>query len=92
MHMPKCNPAFLDCNTLDNPERKAWMSVTHVLKGCDPTNVNVTYDYGLFADAFSNDVVGSNFMEKYLYCLWWGLKNLRYNHYNVHPLLFIGSW
>lgn len=88
MQMPKCNPDFLDCSTLDKPERKAWMSITHVLKRCDPTNLNVTYDYGLFADAFTNDVVGSPFMEKYLYCLWWGLRNLRYDHYRVLLFLF----
>ncbi|XXG55349.1 hypothetical protein AAC387_Pa03g3043 [Persea americana] len=91
VQMPKCNPDFLDCSTLDKPERKAWMSITHVLKRCDPTNVNVTYDYGLFADAFTNDVVGSPFMEKYLYCLWWGLKNLSSYGQSLAATIFVGD-
>lgn len=78
MGMPMCNPIFLDCSTLEKPERMAWMNITHVLKHCDPTNIDITFKYGLFEDALTNDIVRSTFMDKYLYCLWWGLRNLRY--------------
>ncbi|KAL6960624.1 Cyclic nucleotide-gated ion channel 18 [Sarracenia purpurea var. burkii] len=30
----------------------------------------------MFADAFTTEVASSAFIEKYLYCLWWGLRNL----------------
>lgn len=74
---PSCNPTFLDCSSLNNPERRFWLGVTKVLANCDAQNDDY-FQFGLFADAFTNDVASSNIIEKYFYCLWWGLRNLRY--------------
>lgn len=76
-HSPSCNPLFLDCNSLDEPERHSWLNVTKVLSSCDAQN-DYYFQFGIFADAFTNEVASSNFIEKYFYCLWWGLRNLRY--------------
>jgi cyclic nucleotide gated channel len=76
-HSPSCDPLFLDCNSLDKPERRAWLNVTKVLTSCDARK-DYSFQFGMFADAFTNDVASSIFIEKYFYCLWWGLKNLRY--------------
>lgn len=54
------------------------MNSSLVITKCDAADVPVKFDFGMFADAFINEVVSSPFLEKYLYCLWWGLKNLRY--------------
>ncbi|GMY24893.1 probable cyclic nucleotide-gated ion channel 16 [Fagus crenata] len=74
-HSPSCNPNFLDCGSLNNPERRFWLNVTKMLTSCDARN-DYYFQFGMFADAFTNDVASSNFIEKYFYCLWWGLKNL----------------
>lgn len=74
-----CLPSYLDCNSLEQPARMSWLNVTHVTAKCDATIDNIGFKFGMFADAFTNDVASSRFVEKYLYCLWWGLRNLRYN-------------
>ncbi|GAV63013.1 cNMP_binding domain-containing protein/Ion_trans domain-containing protein [Cephalotus follicularis] len=76
-HSPSCSPLFLDCSSLDNPERQLWLRVTHVVTGCDAKNDdNANFQFGMFASAFTNDVASATFIDKYFYCLWWGLKNL----------------
>lgn len=59
------------------PERQFWLNNTKVLTECDARDSHA-FKFGMFADAFTEDVASSNFIEKYFYCLWWGLKNLRY--------------
>ncbi|KAF8378308.1 hypothetical protein HHK36_029647 [Tetracentron sinense] len=76
-HIISCNPSFLDCSSLGQIERQSWLNLTHVLANCDASNSDIHFKYGMFADAFTNEVVSSKFIEKYFYCLWWGLRNLR---------------
>ncbi|XVF60344.1 hypothetical protein PTKIN_Ptkin08bG0037600 [Pterospermum kingtungense] len=71
-----CIPSFLNCNSLATPERQYWANVTHVLAHCDPRNSDIDFKFGMFAEAFINDVASKNFVIKYLYCLWWGIRNL----------------
>lgn len=77
MGLPLCNPSFLDCSSLELPERKAWLNSSLVRASCDATSSSVTFNFGMFADALNNEIVAATFLEKYLYCLWWGLRNLR---------------
>ena len=77
-HSPSCEPSFLDCSSLSNPERRFWMQGTNVLTSCDALNDDGNFEFGMFADAFTSEIASSNFVEKYFYCLWWGLKSLRY--------------
>ena len=78
-HSPSCNPFFLDCSTIGKPERNFWLKSTRVITSCDAKNDdNNDFQFGMFSDAFTNDVASSAFTDKYFYCLWWGLKNLRY--------------
>ncbi|XP_043703377.1 cyclic nucleotide-gated ion channel 18-like [Telopea speciosissima] len=71
-----CNFNFLDCSNLEKNDRKSWLNKTHVLSNCDILNPNIQFDYGMYEDAVTNDVVTSRFLERYFYCLWWGLKSL----------------
>ena len=57
-----------------------------MLSECDARESR-DFKFGMFADAFTKDVASSNFMEKYFYCLWWGLKNLRYDSFGL--IMFI---
>lgn len=73
-----CLPNFLDCKSLSLEDRQLWMNVTRVVENCDAKGDDSQFQFGMFADAFTNDVASSEFLEKYMYCLWWGLRNLRY--------------
>ncbi|KAJ6435543.1 hypothetical protein OIU84_000691 [Salix udensis] len=72
----KCLLSYLDCDTFNDGERKAWANATTVFKNCDPDN-DITFKYGIFENAVKKSAVSSKFIEKYLYCLWWGLQQLR---------------
>lgn len=69
--------SFLDCNSVNKPERKKWLESTSLRTLCDASNETSPFKFGMFADAFTSEVASSKFFEKYLYCLWWGLRNLR---------------
>lgn len=73
----KCYPSFLDCDTFNHTDRVAWAKNTTVFSQCDP-NQNIAFQYGIFENAVTKNVVSSNFIRKYFYCLWWGLQQLRY--------------
>ncbi|XP_010503423.1 PREDICTED: probable cyclic nucleotide-gated ion channel 16 [Camelina sativa] len=76
-HSPSCTLLFLDCGSLQDPGRQAWMRITGVLSNCDARNDDDQhFQFGMFGDAFTNDVTSSPFFDKYFYCLWWGLRNL----------------
>ncbi|XP_019420940.1 PREDICTED: cyclic nucleotide-gated ion channel 18 isoform X2 [Lupinus angustifolius] len=76
-HALSCLPSFLDCSSVELPERQYWLNITRVISKCDAkSKINIKYKFGMFADAFLNDVVTTSFKERYFYCLWWGLRNL----------------
>lgn len=75
----ECVTDFFDCGTLHRPDRNNWQNITVVFSNCDPSN-DIKFTFGIFADALTKNVVSSPFLEKYLYCLWFGLQNLRYIH------------
>lgn len=77
----KCLLKYLDCDASDDNTRLRWMNSTSVFSSCQPEQ-NV-FNYGIFGNAVTNSVLSSNFLEKYLYCLWWGLQNLRYYHESI---------
>ncbi|CAK7344851.1 unnamed protein product [Dovyalis caffra] len=86
-----CIHSYLDCNSLERVERQYWRNVTHVPVNCDARNSTITFKFGMFADAFTNDVASSRFIEKYLYCLWWGLRNLSSYGQTLETSTFLGE-
>ncbi|XP_061946839.1 probable cyclic nucleotide-gated ion channel 16 [Populus nigra] len=72
---PACISPFLDCSAKDNPARQAWLTTTNLLTNCDAQN-DENFQFGMFAEAFTNHVAEASFIDKYFYCLWWGLRNL----------------
>lgn len=82
MQYPYCFLEYLDCvPTERNLAKKALLAVTKVVKNCDPRESS--NDFGMFADAFTSQVATANFRPKYFYCLWFGLRSLRYIHMYV---------
>lgn len=77
--IPPCQLSFLDCLSAqeDSLEREYWLNVTSVFTRCDAKDDVSDFKFGIFADAFNSQVASSVFMHKYLYSLWWGLRNLR---------------
>lgn len=53
-----------------------WINGTKVFQSCDPDG-DITFKFGIFEKAVTKQVVSSTFFQKYFYCLWWGLQNLR---------------
>ncbi|CAK9150342.1 unnamed protein product [Ilex paraguariensis] len=74
----RCSLSFLDCDSLTNDDRRTWANTTIVFSQCNPDN-STFFNYGIFQNAVTNNVVSSKFLSKYFYCLWWGLQNLRYD-------------
>ncbi|XP_059294112.1 cyclic nucleotide-gated ion channel 18 isoform X1 [Lycium ferocissimum] len=91
--VPPCVPEFLDCSSFtDSYVRDYWRNSTQVLAKCDAINDEDSgFKFGIFADAFTNEVASSSFMEKYLYCLWWGLRNLSSYGQNLNTSTYIGE-
>ncbi|WVZ20802.1 hypothetical protein V8G54_008124 [Vigna mungo] len=68
---------YLDCSSLNVELRKLWANSTNVFSSCDPNNKDINFKFGIFENAVKKHVVSSAFIPKYLYCLWWGLQQLR---------------
>ncbi|XP_017618520.1 probable cyclic nucleotide-gated ion channel 14 [Gossypium arboreum] len=71
----QCNPHYLDCGTLGDGGRRKWENGTVVFTKCHHDN-DISFDYGIFEIALTKQVLSSSFLQKYFYCLWWGLQNL----------------
>nr|KYP32694.1 putative cyclic nucleotide-gated ion channel 16 [Cajanus cajan] len=90
-HSPSCNPSFLDCGTMLQRERQAWFKRTRLLTNCDALNDKNQFQFGMFADAFTDHVSSAHFFQKYFYCLWWGLKNLSSYGQNLQTSTYSGE-
>ncbi|KAL0450644.1 UNVERIFIED_CONTAM: Cyclic nucleotide-gated ion channel 18 [Sesamum latifolium] len=91
--IPPCNLKFLDCSSIEtgNLERQYWLNMTKVLTSCDAKNDDSHFKFGMFAEAFTSEVASSRFFEKYLYCLWWGLRNLSSYGQNLGTSTYLGE-
>ncbi|KAL7150642.1 hypothetical protein ABFS83_05G127300 [Erythranthe nasuta] len=86
----KCSLSYLDCGTLTHSDRAEWVNKTLVFTNCNPDN-GTYFNYGMFGIAVANHVVSSGFVEKYFYCLWWGLQNLSSYGQGLTTSTFIGE-
>ncbi|CAL5001210.1 unnamed protein product [Urochloa decumbens] len=86
---PICNRGFLDCKSRDYPLRQIWHNHSAIQKQCMLPDAE--YDYGLFADALNLDRNRVAFIDKYLYCLWWGFRNLSSYGQNLQNSTYKGE-
>ncbi|GFP99715.1 putative cyclic nucleotide-gated ion channel 18 [Phtheirospermum japonicum] len=91
--VPPCKLNYLDCDSpeMGSIERQYWLNLTHVLSHCDAGNEESDFKFGMFADAFTSEVASSKFIEKYIYCLWWGLRNLSSYGQNLSTSTYLGE-
>lgn len=76
----KCNKDLLYCGQPVTKEHTEWMNENRlqVEKNCSASIMNLEFDYGIYARAISSGVTESeDIVSKYLFCLWFGLQNLR---------------
>ncbi|GAB4854023.1 Probable cyclic nucleotide-gated ion channel 14 [Ancistrocladus abbreviatus] len=85
----QCSINFLDCRTLNDADRLRWANSTSVFANCDPNSSSSNFAYGIFGNAVAKSVVSDSFMDKYFYCLWWGLQNLSSYGQNLSTTTFI---
>ena len=75
-HKTGCVSNSLYCDADVSQRNNAFLNVS-----CSLVEDNPPFDFGIFLDALKSGVVGSmNFPQKFFYCFWWGLRNLRYVH------------
>lgn len=69
-----CRTASFDCDG-DHTQFSGTFN-----QSCPIQTPNATiFNFGIFLDALQSDVVESkDFPQKFFYCFWWGLQNLRY--------------
>ncbi|KAL3613557.1 hypothetical protein CASFOL_042591 [Castilleja foliolosa] len=79
------------CPEAGSLNREYWLNTTSVHSRCDARNDDSDFKFGMFADAFTSEVASSRFFDKYLYCLWWGLKNLSTYGQNLTTSTYIGE-
>jgi cyclic nucleotide gated channel len=73
-----CNLRFISCENSGSDDYSEWANKTGIFNNCDATTPNnISFNYGMFSSALSKGAVSSPFLEKYFYCLWWGLLQLR---------------
>ncbi|XXG64501.1 hypothetical protein AAC387_Pa05g2439 [Persea americana] len=85
----KCNFDFFNCSKVQN-----WAINQSVLENCDQGEEikgSIPFKFGIFKDALDKNVVSSKFLDKYLYCLWWGLQNLSSCGQTLKISTFVGE-
>lgn len=75
----KCEVDYLYCGHGNTDGYKAWTEVRKATldEHCVENEAYGEFDYGIYLQAVQSQVDSSeNFISKYCYCLWWGLRNL----------------
>ena len=72
---PACQTMFFDCKT-GSGNRTIWYELSNITSLC--TTSSGFYPFGIYGEALDANLMSSSFTQKYFYCFWWGLKNLRY--------------
>uniref|UniRef100_A0A453PUG7 Cyclic nucleotide-binding domain-containing protein n=1 Tax=Aegilops tauschii subsp. strangulata TaxID=200361 RepID=A0A453PUG7_AEGTS len=82
-----CNIRYLDCDT----PNQTWASTTDLFSRCNASNDSITFDYGMFQPALSNQAPAQGFLRKFFYSLWWGLQNLSCYGQTLSVSTYIGE-
>ncbi|XP_038880911.1 protein CNGC15b-like [Benincasa hispida] len=77
-HYLDCQHEVFYCKAVErdpNKNKAAWfqLEATNITNLCHPSATNF-FHFGIFSDSFAS--TSSPFFSRYLYCFWWGLRNL----------------
>ncbi|XP_021864896.2 protein CNGC15b [Spinacia oleracea] len=84
-----CLYKFFDCRRVKDAGRESWFKLSNITKICDPDKNS--YTFGIYGEAVTSGVTSSPFLNKYFYCLWWGLKNLSSLGQNLSTSTSVGE-
>lgn len=74
-----CVHSSFYCDNKISSDRVNYLNFSCPIQEMD----NPPYDFGIFLPALQSGVANStDFPQKFFYCFWWGLQNLRYEHLN----------
>lgn len=81
-----CNRIYMYCGRnleeKEDPGFQEWITITRqvINETCEPQkDGEMPFNYGIYSSAVQSNVIGSlDVTSKILFCLWWGLANLRY--------------
>jgi cyclic nucleotide gated channel len=85
---PGCNKIYMYCGNDHQKGFLEWRTITrqYINETCEPRDGVMPFNYGIYTPAVRSDVIKSNdFTSKLLYCLWWGLANLRFDNFLFLP-------
>ncbi|KAK7261338.1 hypothetical protein RIF29_27647 [Crotalaria pallida] len=89
MEKSSCLYGFFDCHGVKEAPRVSWFIASNITNLCSP-DVDF-YQFGIYADAVTSHVTSSAFLNKYFYCLWWGLRNLSSLGQNLFTSTYVGE-
>lgn len=73
-----CDFRFLYCDENSNVINDFLTTSCPFIDPDDITNSTV-FNFGIFTDALKSGIIESDdFLKKFFYCFWWGLRNLRF--------------
>lgn len=73
-----CDVKYLYCGEKRVGENSwAWLNTSCTISPAGQIKNQTDFDFGIFLDAFESHIVETKqFPQKFLYCFWWGLRNL----------------
>ncbi|KAJ8542176.1 hypothetical protein K7X08_017042 [Anisodus acutangulus] len=71
---PHCQYWYFDCQRKNDTSRIVWYQWSNISTLCGSSSK--FFQFGIFNDALTYRVTQSSFLNKYVYCFWWGLRNL----------------
>ncbi|XP_015891945.2 protein CNGC15b [Ziziphus jujuba] len=86
---PECQYWYIDCHKVNDPGRDAWFKSSNISGLCGASSE--FFDFGIYSDALKFTVIEPRFLNKYFYCLWWGLRNLSSLGQNLLTSTYVGE-
>lgn len=84
-----CSLDYLYCGAFSNSaQRETWHSNTQVFSNCQDSSL---FDFGIYQVAYDKKITSIPFLNKYLYCLWFGLQQLSSLGQNLATSTFTGE-
>ncbi|KAH9288087.1 hypothetical protein KI387_032204, partial [Taxus chinensis] len=87
--MLHCHNGYFDCRSLKSKLRDEWFNSSSITDTCI-TNRN-SYNFGIYEEALDFTTTSSGFINKYCYCLWWGVQNLSSLGQNLQTSIYVGE-
>lgn len=82
-----CKYDYLYCGVAHkNNQREIWRNNTSVFQNC-----HTSPSFGIYQEAFEKNIVSAKFMNKYSFCLCYGLRQLSSLGQNLSTSTFIGE-